>query len=265
MDIAKQRAVLADSKVIHARSLEKSHKRLALLLKPGMTVLDLGCGTGAITAGIAEKVGPQGRVIGIDHNPNFINQAKLLCQHMPWVTFEVGDIYQIPYEGKFDIVTAARVLQWLSNPHAALEQMIRAAKIDGYVIALDYNHPKISWVPEPPNSMQRFYQTFLSWRDEAGMDNEIADHLAEMMKHSGLDNIVVTSQNEKTERKDEDFQTHISVWASVVASRGLQMVKDGFLTEQERTQVGEEYEKWIQEKAETQIMYLKAVEGRKTH
>ncbi len=43
------------------------------------------------------------------------------------------------------------------------------------------------------------------------------------------------------------------------------MVKDGFLTEQERTQVGEEYEKWIQEKAETQIMYLKAVEGRKTH
>jgi ubiquinone/menaquinone biosynthesis C-methylase UbiE len=48
------------------RSLETSHRRLAELLRPGMAVLDVGCGAGAITRGIAEAVAPGGHALGLD-------------------------------------------------------------------------------------------------------------------------------------------------------------------------------------------------------
>ncbi|MEF2967208.1 hypothetical protein V3851_15325 [Paenibacillus sp. M1] len=55
-DQAASRAVLTDSRVIDARSLQSAHKRLAEILTPGMSVLDAGCGNGAITCGIPADV-----------------------------------------------------------------------------------------------------------------------------------------------------------------------------------------------------------------
>ena len=47
--------------ILDARSLGEDHAVLAALLRPGMTVLDVGCGTGAITRGIARAVSPAER------------------------------------------------------------------------------------------------------------------------------------------------------------------------------------------------------------
>ncbi|MGN8644647.1 hypothetical protein ACTNEO_01005 [Gracilibacillus sp. HCP3S3_G5_1] len=49
---AKQRATLNNTSVIDAHSLSQSHKRLDELLEPGMSVLDVDCGTGAISFGM---------------------------------------------------------------------------------------------------------------------------------------------------------------------------------------------------------------------
>jgi len=89
-NIARNRAELAGK--LTSRSLTYSHKRLASILKKGMTVLDLGCGTGAITRGIVEAVGPKGRVVGIDSNPNLIEKACQNHGETPGLTFETGDI-----------------------------------------------------------------------------------------------------------------------------------------------------------------------------
>ena len=45
----------SDARILDRRTLERDHRRLAELLKPGMAVLDVGCGTGAITAGLRER------------------------------------------------------------------------------------------------------------------------------------------------------------------------------------------------------------------
>lgn len=260
-EAAKERAKLNDSGIIDSRRLANSHRRLAEILKPGMTVLDIGCGTGAISSGIAEAVGPDGRVVGIDNNPELIEKARHNYNQIPGLTFETGDIYDLPFNEEFDIVTSARVLQWLSNPQDALKQMVQSVKRNGIILVLDYNHTKIKWEPEPPESMKGFYHAFLNWRSDAGMDNEIADHLKAMFKKEALTDIDVTIQSEVTDRKDETFQTSISIWASVAESRGVQMVNDGYITETQRLEAVIDYQDWVKNEAESQTMYLLAVEG----
>ncbi|WP_243633380.1 class I SAM-dependent methyltransferase [Paenibacillus xerothermodurans] len=178
-NVARNRAELSGkaTNILDSRTLTSSHKRLAELITEGMTVLDVGCGTGAITRGITEIVGPTGRAVGIDSNPALIEKAKQNFGDTPGLNFEVGDIFNLPYKDEFDLVTSARVLQWLSNPFEALNALKCATKPGGQVLILDYNHEKITWNPEPPLSMKSFYSAFLKWRSDAGMDNAIADHL----------------------------------------------------------------------------------------
>lgn len=260
-DAAMKRAKLTKTSVIDNSTLENSHKRLAEILKPGMNVLDVGCGTGTITSGIAELVGPNARVVGIDNNLTLIEKARQTYKGMPGLSFEIADIYNLPFYGEFDIVTSARVLQWLSKPKDALYQMIESTKRNGRVLVLDYNHTKISWEPEIPETMKSFYKAFLQWRSDAGMDNAIADHLQDIFKEVGLTDIKITQQNEKTKQDDHDFYNHITVWANVAQIKGKQMIEDGAITEDKLEQAQKDFSEWIKGCAKSQTMYLLAIEG----
>ena len=263
---AKLRAEMPDkaSTILDSRTLHASHRRLAQLLTKGMTVLDIGCGTGAITKDIAEIVGETGRVVGVDSNPLLIEKAVELYNEVPNLTFETGDIYNLSYADEFDIVTSARVLQWLSEPKEALRKMIHAAKTGGNIIVLDYNHEKLMLKPQAPESFYTFYKAFLQWRTDAGMNNMIADQLEDMFTELGIHKTNVISQHESVSRVDNNFHHQITIWADVMASRGVQMVRDGFFLEDTLISTEKEYRKWIDQDAETQTMYLLSVEGIKT-
>ncbi|MCY9589768.1 methyltransferase domain-containing protein [Paenibacillus chitinolyticus] len=247
--------------VFDARTVGSSHRRLAELLEPGQSVLDAGCGTGAITKGIAEAVGQEGRVVGIDNNDGLISYARETFGGQETLAFETADIHYLPYRNEFDIVTTARVLQWLADPRQALGQLIEAAKPGGRVIVLDYNHDKISWQPEPPPSMKAFYAAFLKWRSDAGMRNGIADELPGVFADLGLVEIQSSEQHEIVMREDGNFLQQAGIWADVAATRGVQMVADGYLSEQERAAAETEYRQWVQTEAVSQTMYMLAVEG----
>src|SRR5262245_17236047 len=97
-DMARHRAHMPEgtASVLNTRTLQTAHKRLAELLQPGMRILDVACGTGAITCGIAEVVGEQGRVVGVDINTQLIEQARQAQNHLPQLFYEVYDLYQLP-------------------------------------------------------------------------------------------------------------------------------------------------------------------------
>jgi ubiquinone/menaquinone biosynthesis C-methylase UbiE len=247
--------------VLNARSLGTAHRRAAALLRPGMTVLDVGCGTGAITRGIAEAAGPDGCVVGTDVHRGLIEQARRLHADVAGLSFVLGDVYSLPFHGAFDLVTSARLLQWLAHPLDALRRMAHATKPGGRLVVLDYNHERAAWEPALPARMQAFYAAFLRWRAGAGMDNAIADHLPELFEKAGLEKIVVTPQHEVTRRTDPDFDTRIGIWAEVAASRGHQMVADGVITEAERSAAEADHRQWARTRAESQTLYLVAVEG----
>lgn len=260
---ADRRAVIYgnQSSILDKRTLHTSHKQLAERLEPGMTVLDIGCGTGAITRDIAIAVGDQGRVVGLDNNPAFIEKACAMHADIPNVQFEVGNIYDLEKKESFDLVTCARVIQWLADPLEALKQMALATKVGGRVIVLDYNHKKIKWNPLPPKSTIDFYSAFLKWRADAGMDNAIADNLQRLFSEAGLTHVNGTAQHEETIREDTDFEDRAGIWADVMAGRGIQMVLEDYIKEDERVVAEREYREWVDKKAESQTMYLLAVEG----
>jgi ubiquinone/menaquinone biosynthesis C-methylase UbiE len=66
----------SDPRVLNRRTLERDHRRLADLLCPGLFVLDVGCGTGAITAGVARRVASEGKVLGVDRDEGLLTQAR---------------------------------------------------------------------------------------------------------------------------------------------------------------------------------------------
>jgi len=58
------------------RAMHKPGKLLAGLVEPGMTVLDIGCGPGFFTMGMVRLVGPQGRVIAADLQPDMLARVR---------------------------------------------------------------------------------------------------------------------------------------------------------------------------------------------
>lgn len=205
-DIDRHRAALPRGEhfVLSSRKLATSHRRLSEILRPGMAVLDVGCGTGAITAGVAQAVGRQGRVVGVDADASLIAEAHR-SHRRDGLTFEVRDAYDLGFTSAFDVVTSSRVLQWLAKPRKALRALIAACRPSGLVLVLDYNHENVVFEPPPPPAALRFYDAFLTWRSDAAMSNVAADCLADWFREAGLGSVAVTSQHESTRRGDADF------------------------------------------------------------
>ncbi len=245
--------------ILNERTLSSSHRRLDELLRPGMRVLDVGCGTGAITRGIYEK-NPSGITVGLDIDVDLIQQAVNASPRGPG--FVAADIHHMPFSRAFDLASAARVIQWLSSPRRAIECCISAITPGGRFLVLDYNHEKIVWDPRPPASMQAFYEVFLAWRSDAGMDNAIGDYIAPAFDRLGLVDIRVTAQHEHADSLDGDSKSRLGIWSAVAATRGIQMVQDGYLTESQRAAAEVDYREWIDSTAVSQTLYLLAVEGR---
>jgi SAM-dependent methyltransferase len=206
--------------ILDRRTLANDHRCLAELLTPGMSVLDVGCGTGAITRGIAEAVGPNGSVVGLDRDRGLIDRARVHCASLPNLRFEECDATQLDYQARFDVVTAARTLQWIADPSEALRRMTRAAKPGGLLVVLDYNHAFNGWQPAPPAEFAAFYSAFLAWRESNGWDNEVANRCPALFAEVGLQEIRSSVQDVTSVKGDDDFDEKTTIWVEVIDNIG---------------------------------------------
>jgi ubiquinone/menaquinone biosynthesis C-methylase UbiE len=104
-------------------------------LRPGMRLLDVGCGPGAITIGLAEIVAP-GEVVGLDQRPEPLVAAREVAaqRSVTNIQFEVGSAYDLPFpDGSFDAAFAHIVLMHLREPVRALAEMRRVLRPGGVV------------------------------------------------------------------------------------------------------------------------------------
>ena len=93
------------------------------------SVLDLGCGTGHLTAQIASR-GAQ--VLGIDSSADMILEAR---RNYPQLRFEVADARDFQPSERFDAVFSNAALHWMKEPHRVVESVYRALKTGGRFVA----------------------------------------------------------------------------------------------------------------------------------
>lgn len=101
-------------------------------LSKAKKILEVGCGTGVITAELREKT--NAKIVAIDIDERMINEAKKNVQE---VEFLVADATDLSMNDKvYDFVISQYLFLWLSEPKIALDEMVRVCKKRGYVIAL---------------------------------------------------------------------------------------------------------------------------------
>jgi ubiquinone/menaquinone biosynthesis C-methylase UbiE len=247
------------TKIFDDRTLAVDYRTLPPILKPGMKILDVGCGTGSITRDIAAIVGPSGKVIGIDNTEKFITAGKENFADVKNMELIATDLFQFEPKEQFDLIVSARTMQWLSNVPVALIKMKSMLKPGGILSVLDYNHKKIEWTPQPPAIMKKFYAAFLAWREHAGINNQVADDLPQLFNDAGLKNIETLNADEHYRRGEENFEFRVGIWSKV----GLmaQISEEGFISEAERLQSIEEYDAWVASEAQSMLLRLNEVRG----
>jgi len=228
-----------------------------------MAVLDVGAGTGAITAGIAGAVGPSGSVLGIDRDETMIRLAREHHAGVANLAFELLDVLALCDEARFEVVTAARALQWIEDPARALQRMHAATQPRGMVVVLEYTHADLVWEPAPPEPVRRFYDAFLAWRDANGWDNRLGDHLPALVADAGFRDVGVTVQDEVATRGDPGFADALELWQRVLESMGATIVGAGFLARADLDAARAAHRSWSEHDARMQRMVLRAVDGRR--
>jgi len=133
------------------RTAETSAGYLLPHLEPGMSVLDIGCGPGAITADLAAAVAP-GEVIALDASAEVLDQAAVLWAergvNVAPLTADAAAT-GLP-DDCVDVVHAHQVLQHVGDPVAVLVEMRRVCRPGGIVAARDADYASFTWYPESP-------------------------------------------------------------------------------------------------------------------
>jgi ubiquinone/menaquinone biosynthesis C-methylase UbiE len=109
-----------------------------LQLAPGSRVLDAGCGSGGMTRLLAQAVGSDGEVTGLDANPQLIewdrSQGKE-TDEAGQIDFREGDVLHLPFEdGTFDLVWCSRVVHGLNDQVAGVRELARVVRPGGRVV-----------------------------------------------------------------------------------------------------------------------------------
>jgi predicted O-methyltransferase YrrM len=121
-------------------------------IRPGMRVLDLGCGVGDVAFAAAELVGPEGYVVGIDRWPEAIARARNRAAQagLVQVQFAKGDIHDPAPGGPFDAIVERLILMHLPDPVTVLRRQATVLRPGGLVVAIENDIHTTRSLPSTP-------------------------------------------------------------------------------------------------------------------
>lgn len=173
-----------------SKLLDPMHRRYIQALgvvKPGARTLEVGCGDGSISAWLAEQVSPGGTAVAIDLDLSLIHVRR------PNLELRKTDIVAGPVErGAFDLVTARAVLHHVDDAEAAMANMVASLKPDGALLLIEPDFLPVS-IAEPAE-VRAFWDGWLAWSRERGINYHIGRTLAPELASFGLTNINGTAE-----------------------------------------------------------------------
>lgn len=203
-------------------SMEYRHKLYEKVdLKNKRNILDVGCGTGAITMDIAQCTG--GEVIGIDIDKEKLQEAEKLLEDISNVTLKEADVTDLPFDdGTFDLVIFHLVLIHIKDQQEALKEMARVASKNGIVLAtLEPDYDSIVSYPENP-----VVPLWVKTVKDLGADLQTGRKLKVLFSRAGLKTEVgIDTETEfifiRDEKKQEDtFLNHFWVKEKILKNNG---------------------------------------------
>jgi ubiquinone/menaquinone biosynthesis C-methylase UbiE len=106
-------------------------------LEPGMTVLEVGPGSGTYTIGAAQRLGPTGKLVTVDIEPKMIDRVrqKVQAQGVENVEAQVADVYDLPFDdATFDLVYMIAVIGEIPDPQRAVKEFFRVLDPSGRLV-----------------------------------------------------------------------------------------------------------------------------------
>jgi ubiquinone/menaquinone biosynthesis C-methylase UbiE len=150
-------------------------------IQPGMTVLEIGPGTGTYTVAAARQAGEEGKVVAIDIEPKMVDRVRKKIEQEGLMNMEaqVADAHDIPYEdGTFDVIYMITVMGEIPSPERALREFHRVLSPTGTVafseLFPDPDYPRAStlirWATGAGFALQKkignfFYYTLIFEKD----------------------------------------------------------------------------------------------------
>jgi ubiquinone/menaquinone biosynthesis C-methylase UbiE len=226
------------------RTAQNSAAYLLPHLRPGDTLLDIGCGTGTITADLAALVAP-GRVSAVDGSAEAIEQARMTLRGRDNVDFAVDDIHHLSYpDDTFAVVHAHQVLQHVADPVAALAELRRVCRPGGVVAVRDSDYASMTWYP-PVDELTQWLDLYQRIARANGGEPDAGRRLLAWAQAAGFTDIAATASAWCYATADER-----AFWGGMWAERmrhsaiGRQAVDEGYVSQTELDRIAEGWSRW---------------------
>jgi arsenite methyltransferase len=152
-----------------------------LALQPGERVLDIGSGPGLLADEMAEEVGPEGRVHGIDPSESMLAIARR--RDTP-VEYAAGDALALPFaDAAFDAAVATQVYEYVPDMPAALAEVRRVLRPGGRLLILDTDWDSIVW---HSSDRERMLRVLAKWNDHLA-DPYLPRRLPRLLRAAGFE------------------------------------------------------------------------------
>jgi ubiquinone/menaquinone biosynthesis C-methylase UbiE len=232
------------------RTAENSAGFLLPQLRDDVTLLDVGCGPGNITADLARRV-PAGTFVGIDRSSEVIARAS---QDFPSSThqnlsFREGDVYHLDFDdATFDVVYVHQVLQHLGDPVGALREMSRVLKPNAILAARDADFGGFIWTPSDP-VLDRWLELYHEVTSRNGAEADAGRHLKKWVRDAGFVDVIVSSSN-WTYESDEEREWWGGLWADRVVHSDFarQAIDYELSTPSELDEISAAFRRWARDR-----------------
>jgi SAM-dependent methyltransferase len=176
-----------------------------LALAPGDRALDVGCGRGEVACSMAARVGPTGRVVGVDASEAMLANARARAAAAAVeVEFRLGDCLALDEaDGSFDAVRAERVLQWIADDQAAVAELVRVLRPGGHLGLIDTDWRTLAIDLPDHDAADAVARAMVATR---GLPAAIGGRLVNLCRAAGLLHVEVLPQTHVWTQWDPDVE-----------------------------------------------------------